>query len=125
MAKSIFERAKSDSKRYTQQTPLTFFKTYGDTEYTVLGTAARTHLDVDPDTGTIVNSLKINCTVSEELLTELNYETRNANGNISLVNSYVKYNDGTGIERIYKITQVYPDDTLGLIVCMLGAVKKS
>ena len=120
MAVDVISLARVDSKRVWQHTSLTFYRTEGIDEITVMGVASRIHLDVDPDTGTIVNSRKTHCSVSEELLTDKGYETRNTNGSVNLVNSYVRFKDGTGIERAYKIIEVYPDDTLGMISCMLG-----
>ena len=115
----IFERARTDSKRYSQEVSLTFYK-IANTEYTVKGLATRHHLGVDPDTGLTVNSRNVHCTVSESLLTTQGYSTRNSNGDVNLVNSFVKYADATGVVRTYKINEVLPDDSLGLIVCILG-----
>lgn len=110
--------------RVSQETPLTFFRIKGQSEVTVKGRASRIHLAVDPNTNTFVNSRKVQCTVSEKLLTDLAYQTRDSNGNVNLVNSFVRYADCTGIGRDYKITEIYPDDTIGLIVCTLGSLKQ-
>lgn len=116
----IFERAKAESKRYSQEVSLTFFRTSGVDEKTVKGLATRHHLGVDQDTGLTVNSRNVHCTVHEQLLTAQGYLTRNAKGDVNLINSFVKYADVTGVTRTYKINEVIPDDSLGLIVCILG-----
>lgn len=115
----IFEKARIDSKRYSQEVSLTFYKVVG-TEYTAKGIATRHHLGVDPDTGLTVNSRNVHCTISETLLTAQGYVTRNSKGEVDLVNSFVKYADATGVVRTYKVNEVLPDDSLGLIVCILG-----
>lgn len=116
----IFERARNDSKRYSQEVSLTFYRIVG-TEYVAKGIATRHHLGVDPDTGLTVNSRNVHCTISETLLTAQNYNTRNSKGDVNLVNSFVKYADATGVVRTYKIIEVLPDDSLGLIVCILSS----
>lgn len=116
----IFERARTDSKRYSQEVSLTFFRTANVDEKTVKGLATRHHLGVDPDSGLTINSRNVHCTVSESLLTAQSYSTRNSKGDVNLVNTFVKYADVTGVVRTYKINEVIPDDSLGLIVCILG-----
>lgn len=119
----VFELGRVASKRFSQQIPLTFYRTLNVDEVEVMGMATRHHLGIDPDTRTLVNSRNTQCTVSEELLTEQGFETRNASGDVSMLNVYVRYNDGTGTERTYKISQVYPDDTIGLIICVLESIR--
>lgn len=116
----IFEKARNDSKRYSQEVSLTFYRIVG-TEVVVKGIATRHHLGVDPDTGLTVNSRNVHCTISESLLNAKNYTTRNSKGEVNLVNTFVKYADSTGVVRTYKINEVLPDDSLGLLVCILGS----
>lgn len=107
------------SKRFSQQIPLTFFRVAGQNEVTVLGLGTSHYLGIDPDTRTLVNSRNTQCSVSEQLLTEQGFSTRNADGEVTLKNAFVKYADVTGIERTYRITEIFPDNTIGLIICIL------
>lgn len=121
----VIDKAKVDSKRYTQEISLTFYRVLGTGEKTIKGIATRHHLGIDGQTGERVNSRTTQCTITESLLTDQSYTTRDASGNVNLVNTYVKYADCTGVTKKYKIIQVFPDDTLGLITCVLGDLKQT
>lgn len=119
----INTRAKRDVARVSQHTSLTFYKTINVDEVTVKGRFSRIHLAVDPNTNTFVNSRKVQVTVSEQLLLAEGYVVRNASGEVAMLNHFCKCIDSTGVEKTYKITEQFPDDTVGLIVFTLGSVK--
>lgn len=109
------------SKRFFQQVPLTFYRTLAETDEgtEVKGMFTRHHLGLDPDTRTLVNTPNTQCTVSELVLNEAGFETRNSANDVNLVNCYVKASDVTGVLRTYKIVEIYPDDSIGVVVCAL------
>lgn len=117
---NIFELGKAASKRFSQQVPLTFYRTKNVDEVTVQGLFTSHHLGIDPDTRTLVNSRNTQCTVSEELLIEEGFETRNTSGDVNLKNVFVVCVDPvTSVEKTYRISEIYPDYSIGIIVCTL------
>jgi hypothetical protein len=117
---SVLDRARFDIKRFSKEISLTFFRIAGQNEKTVSGVASRHHLGIDLETGLNINSRQVYCSISESNLNTAGYITRDANGNVNLVNTFVKWADSTGITRTYKITECFPDDTLGYLTCILG-----
>jgi hypothetical protein len=83
------------------------------------GLATKHHINFDTD-GLAVNSKNAHICLDESNLIELNDTTRNANQEIDLLNHKVSVKDSTNIVKNYVITETFPDETLGLIVCILG-----
>lgn len=81
----------------------------------VRGLASRHHLSIDPETGQPVNSNNIHVSVSERLLAAASYPYLDSEGEIYMVNHKVAFEGKT-----YLINENFPDETLGLIVCILG-----
>lgn len=75
------------------------------------------HLGVD-DMGRMVNSKNAHVSVSEAQL--VGYPVRNSDGEVAMVHHRVTVADSTGIPKTYKINQAYPDETLGVLVFILG-----
>ncbi|MDA3816930.1 MAG: hypothetical protein PF486_06095 [Prolixibacteraceae bacterium] len=107
------------SKRFIEQVPLTFYRTLTGEGVNVKGTFTRHHLGLDPDTRTLVNTPNTQCTVSVLSLNEEGFESWNGDNDVNLLNCYVKASDVTGVEKTYKIVEIYPDDSIGLVVCAL------
>ena len=76
------------------------------------------HLGVDTD-GNVINTKNAHIAVSEGLLTALGYPVR-IDGEVNLTNHRVDVKDSTGIVKNYIIREFLPDETIGLIVCLLG-----
>lgn len=85
----------------------------------IIGLHTKHHMGVDTD-GIRVNSKNAHISFSEKLLTDKNYPVRNASGEVSLERHLVTVKDSTGNAPTYVIREWYPDETLGLIVCILG-----
>lgn len=59
-------------------------------------------------------------TVSESALKELGYPTRDVNNRISLLTNKVSWVDVDGNTNNFIITELFPGNTNGIIVCTLG-----
>lgn len=85
----------------------------------VRGLAMKHHLSFNTD-GQMVNSKNTHITISESDLVELNYPIRNTKSEVSLHLHKVTYTDSSGTDATYLIIQSFPDETLGVITCILG-----
>lgn len=89
-------------------------------EVIVQGLAIKHNLKVDTD-GNAVSSKNVHITVSEALLVAAGYPVRNAKNEVDLIDHKIKYADssGNGLQE-YVILQAFPDETVGIITCILG-----
>ena len=97
-----------------------------DTEsdsYCIRGLIAKNHTQIDIDTGAPVNAKNTHITISEKQLQTAGCTTRNANDEVDMVNFLVQFADSTGNISTYKVNDVIPDETLGLITLNLGDYK--
>jgi len=83
------------------------------TATTINGIHTKHHLGIDTD-GNMVNSKKASIAFSETFL-----NCRNSNEEVALTNYRVSVKDSTGIVKEYIVQQWFPDETIGLIVCIL------
>ena len=90
----------------------------------IIGLHTKHHLGIDTD-GLPVNSKKAYVSFSENTLIAANasYPIRNTNGEVELKNHRVKVKDSTGTLCQYVIREWFPDEEVGLIVCILGYYK--
>ncbi len=86
---------------------------------TISGYGTSHHMSYDPNTGRPVSSKNAHCSFFEKTLTDAGYTVR-VSDEVNLIGHKVSYIDSAGIERNYRINESYPDETLGLIVCILG-----
>lgn len=119
----LIDQAKADIKQITGNSDefgieLLFEAPTSETA-TVIGLHTKHHLGVDTD-GNRVNSKNAHISISEELLTELNYPVRDSSGEVNLKNHKVTAKDSTGNPATYVIREWYPNETIGLITCILG-----
>jgi hypothetical protein len=77
------------------------------------------HTGFDSETGVRVNSKMASVTVSEGILIDASYPTRDANNEITLKGHRVSVADSSGNVAEYMVSENYPDETLGLIVLIL------
>lgn len=89
---------------------------------TVTGIATRHHLIISED-GAPMRGENVHCSVAEQVLIAAGFTTRNANREVILKDWKVSWADATGFVRVYRITETYPDDLLGLIVCILKVIE--
>ncbi len=118
------ERAITDMKRFSQgewSTELIFTAPNAETA-TVQGFGSKHHLSIDPETGIPVNSSNIHVSVAESVILDENaaYPTRDSNDEIYLKDHLVSFADSSGTVKQYKINENFPNETLDLIVCILG-----
>jgi len=85
---------------------------------TISGLHTKIHLGVDTD-GLAVNSKKAHISFSEKFLTDASYPVRNSSGEVNLRNHRVSVKDSTGNLKNYTVKEIFPDETIGLITCML------
>ncbi len=89
----------------------------------VVGTEAKIHMQFDVETGKDVNAQKASVSVSEKFFIDGDYPVRNAAGEVSMKKHKVDYIDSTGTECHFEVLEQFPDETLGLIVFILGKRK--
>lgn len=95
------------------------FTAPGGQTATIVGHHTKHHLQVDTG-GQAVNGTNIHVTVSEKLLTDLAYPVRNADGEVTLYSHRVSAKDSTGNTRHYVVREQFPNETVGVIVMILG-----
>jgi hypothetical protein len=77
------------------------------------------HINFDSD-GLPINSKNVHVSLDEADLVSQNYNPRNINNEVALINHLVNVKDSTGNLRNYVVIENFPDETLGLITCILG-----
>jgi hypothetical protein len=89
------------------------------TSVDVTGYATKHFLQFDSD-GLPINTKNVHICISEDDLVDLSYPVRNAKNEVNLLHHKVTFKDSTGLDRTYKINENWPDESLGLIVCVLS-----
>jgi len=115
---SIFDDAKQDWEELTQEVSITFVAPTAETA-TILGIAVKHSINVDPESGELVDSENIHVSVSESLLIAENYPTR-VDGEIFMNNHKISYADSSGVSGTYIVQRTFPDSTVGIITLILG-----
>ena len=70
--------------------------------------------------GNLVSGRNIHVAITEADLVENSYPYRNSNGDVDLYRHKVTAKDSTGLDKTYVIAEFFPDEKLGLIVCILS-----
>ena len=120
---NAYERAKRDIERITGNAngwgaEILMTAPDGITKVKLNGIHAKIHLGVNTE-GVAVNSQKAHISISEKFLTDANYPIRNAKGEVDLRDHRFTIKDSTGIKKNYVVNQFFPDETIGLISCIL------
>ena len=120
---SLLDTAKASIQRITTDTngfgvSMVMIAPDGTTK-TVTGLHTKHHINVDTD-GDQVNSKNAHISISEAVLTSVGYPVRNADQEVNLKGHRVNVADSTGIVKNYVIQEWFPDERIGLIVCILG-----
>lgn len=119
----ILELAKRDSKKYVTsggfEVNITLTTPDGVKTLLLTGFASKHFLNFDTD-GLPVNSKNAHICIDEDILTLNLYPVRKANNEVSLLKHIVSFPDSTGSIREYVVRENFPDETLGLIVCILA-----
>lgn len=83
------------------------------------------HLGVDAELQKWANVKNAHISVSEKFLTDAGYPVRNSEGKVFLERHKVTVKDSTGQDCTYVVEQWFPNETIGLITCILGDYKYS
>lgn len=122
MAGSILEAAKADAKKYVTsggvEEDITISTPAGDISLQIRGLATKHHINFTSD-GLPVNSKNAHVCIDEQVLSDANYPVRNNNQEISLKKHRISFPDSSGVVKNYIIKEHFPDETFGLIVCIL------
>lgn len=119
---SLLDNIKNDLKQITGNqnefgVELTF--TAPDTSTaSVFGIHAKHHTGFDAE-GFPVNSKIASIAIYEETLSDFDYPVR-ISGEVNLRGHRVAAMDSTGIVNHYVVREWFPDEMVGLIVCILG-----
>ena len=89
------------------------------TELDLQGLHAKHHMGYDTE-GNMVNTKNAHVSISEDILADAGYPYRDANDEVNLNGHLVTVKDSTRLDITYIIREWYPDETIGLIVCILG-----
>jgi len=125
---SLIAQAKADWQEFTSDADawgvLIAFKHPTTTQTaTINGLHTKHHMGFDPMTGKQINSKNAHISVSEALLVAAGYPVRNANGELNLLKHIVTVKDSTGTDKKYVVRENYPDETVGMVVCILNDYK--
>ena len=126
---SLLESAKRDIERITSNVGefarAATFKAPTGEEVTVNVLHTKHHLGVDAELKKWANTKNAHISVSEKFLVDAGYPVRNAEGKVYLEQHKVTVKDSTGTDCTYVIEQWFPNETIGLITCILGDYKYS
>ena len=122
----LFDQAKKDIQQITSNSDewgveLTFISPAGLSVKTY-GVHTKHHLGYDTE-GNRVNTKNASFSVSEQNLIDLNYPIRNEHNNVNLGGHKIDAKDSTGTLCHYVINQWFPDESVGLIVCILSELE--
>lgn len=91
------------------------------TSYETSGLATKHHINISSD-GLPINSKNAHVLLDEKKLIELGVNVRDLNNEVKLINYFVKVKDSSDFLREYVISENLPNETLGMIVCILADV---
>lgn len=123
MTGNLLNRARKDAKKYVTkggfQEEIILKTADSSIELITTGLATKHWINFDAD-GASINSKNAHICLSEDELVSNNYPVRNSDNEVYLMNHKVSIKDSTGVLKNYVIKEWFPDETLGLIVCILG-----
>lgn len=126
MKGSLLNLAIKDSKRYITkggfESEISLETPDSNTTVDVTGYATKHWLRFQ-DEISVVNTKSAHICISEEELREKLYPVRNSGNEVDLYQHRVKVIDSSNLIRSYVITETYPNETLGLIVCILSDIE--
>lgn len=125
MSGDILQLAKRDSKFFVTnggfEVDIELVTPTNDRSLLLTGFATKHWINFDTD-GNPVNSKNVHICIDEAILVANGYPHRSKNNEIFLKNHYVSFPDSSGLQKKYVVRENFPDETLGLIVCILGDV---
>jgi len=81
--------------------------------------ATKHHIGIDDDWN-VLNNKNAHISFSEQQLIDGSYPTRNADGEVALYGHKAAWTASTGSLITYTIREFFPDETMGVILCILG-----
>lgn len=122
MAGSLLQDAKIQSKNYITnggfESDITITTPDDAMSLNTTGFATKHHINFDTD-GAPINAKNAHICISEQVLSDAGYPVR-VNEEVYLAGHRVTVKDSSGIAKNYVIKENFPNETLGLIVCILG-----
>lgn len=120
----LLSQIQADVKQITTDagafgTAVVFETPDGNTTVTVNALTNKIGLAFNANSGAPVNSKAASVVVSEAALVAAGYTVRNASNEVYLRKHKVTWTDSSGTEWTYSIAENIPDETLGLITCIL------
>ncbi len=119
----LIEQAQKDFAGFTSDSKSGFAKAITFTSPTgvsviINGITSKHYFTLDQE-GKMVNAKQASISVSEQLLTALSYPVRNNSNEVYLRGHKVSWMDSNSVCQ-YVIREWFPDESLGLITCILG-----
>jgi hypothetical protein len=120
----LMEQARADAKRILTDATngfavsATLTAPNGTTTATVNALHVKHHLGVNTE-GEMVNTKTARITIAESSLDDAGYTVRDSNGVVNLKDHRVAVKDSSGVTRQYIMRQWFPDEAVGVIMCML------
>lgn len=123
MSGKRLERARKHAKKYVTkggfEEDIILESSTGLHRIETKGFATKHWINFDTD-GNAANAKNAHVCLDEDQLKELNYPIRNKDNEVFLRGHKIEVEDSSGIVKKYVINEWFPDETLGLIVCILG-----
>lgn len=117
----LIQQAKLDIQQITSNlndfgVEITLLNPTGET-ITITGLHTKHHMTYDAE-GKPINGRNAHLSFSEGVL--VNYTIRNSKGEVDMKGHVATINDSTETPKTYVVREWFPDETIGLIVCILG-----
>lgn len=124
MSGKLLEAARNDIQRILNsggfEDDISISNPDGSITAQVKGLHSKHWISFDTD-GSLVNSKNAHISITESDLVSSGFQTRNIKtGNVDLKGFRVTAKDSTGVEKKFTISENFPSETTGLIVCILG-----
>ena len=121
---SLVEQSQKDAQQFltnTNEFGVSITLTAPDsTVLEVNGWHVKHHTGYDIESGVMVNSKMGSVAITELDLINAGYPYRNADGEVKLLDHTVVVADVTTTPKTFTVRENYPDETLGVIVLILG-----
>ena len=122
MAGSLLQKARRDSKKYVTaggfHQGITLVTPDGSTTLETTGLVSKHWINFDTD-GNAINAKNAHICIDQSVLATENYPYLK-DGEVHLHKHRVTTQDSSGENKQYVVNEHFPDETLGLIVCILG-----
>jgi len=123
MSGKTLNRARRDAKKYVTkggfQEDIILESSNGLNKVEITGFVSKHWINFDTN-GNSANSKNAHICIDEAQLLELGYPVRNSKEEVFLRGHKVYTKDSSVVVKSYVINEWFPDETLGLIVCILG-----